>query len=125
MKKLKAKVFDRWATKENISDSDLLNAIRNIVENKSADALGGSVYKVRVPRKGEGKSGGFRTLLVYREGALAVFLHGFAKNDQGNISAAEKRDYKKLAKILYGFSSEQWAEAIKNKIFIVLEDKDE
>ena len=125
MKKLKAKVFARWATKENVSDRDLLNAIRNLAEHKSADALGGSVYKVRVPRKGEGKSGGFRTLLVYREGTLAVFLHGFAKNDQGNISAAEKRDYKKLANMLCGFSSEQWAEAIKNKIFFELEDNDE
>ena len=55
----------------------------------------------------------------------AVFLHGFAKNDQGNISATKKRDYKKLAKMLCGFSSEQWSEAIKKKIFFELEDKDE
>lgn len=63
--------------------------------------------------------------MIYREGTLAVFLHGFAKNDQGNISIAEKRDYRKLAKMLCDFSPEQWAEAIKNKIFIELEGKDE
>lgn len=125
VKKLKAKVFAKWATKERVSDQELLNAIQNIAEHKSADALGSSVYKVRIPRRGEGKSGGYRTLLIYREGILAVFLHGFAKNDQGNISSVEKREYRKLAKMLCGFSPEQWAEAISNKIFIELEDKDE
>lgn len=125
MKKLKAKTFAKWAAKEHVSDQELLNAIQNVIEHKNADALGSSVFKVRVPRKGEGKSGGYRTLLVYREGTFAVFLHGFAKNDQGNISTAEKREYRKLAKMLYGFSTEQWAEAIRNKVFIKLEGKDE
>ncbi len=125
VKRLKAKAFARWATKEHVSDQELLDAIQNIVEHKNANALGSSVYKVRVPRKGEGKSSGYRTLLIYREGTLAVFLHGFAKNDQGNISTAEKRDYRKLTKMLCGFSPEQWAEAIGNKIFIELEGKDE
>ena len=125
MRRLKAKAFARWATKERVRDQELVDAIQNIVEHKNADSLGSSVYKVRVPRKGEGKSGGYRTLLIYREGTLAVFLHGFAKNDQGNISTVEKREYRKLAKMLCGFSSEQWDEAIRNKIFIELEGKDE
>ncbi len=31
------------------------------------------------------KSGGFRTLIVFRKGLRAIFVHGFAKSEKDNI----------------------------------------
>lgn len=48
--------------------------------------LGGGVIKQRVARPGAGKSGGYRTLIMFRQGERAIFAFGFAKNAQANIS---------------------------------------
>jgi len=42
-----------------------------------------------VARPGQGRSGGYRTLIAYRSGEFAVFLFGFAKSDRANIDAEE------------------------------------
>ncbi len=47
--------------------------------------LGGGVIKQRVPRQGQGRSGGFRSLIAYRSQDRAVFMHGFAKSARANI----------------------------------------
>jgi hypothetical protein len=94
----KTKKFDRFASKERIEDAVLLQAVRR-AESGSIDAdLGGGVLKQRVARPGEGKSGGYRTLIVFRSGDRAVFIHGFAKGSQENITALEKRELKAAAK---------------------------
>jgi len=51
--------------------------------------LGGSVIKQRVARPGKGKSGGYRTLILFRQGDRAIFAFGFAKSAQANISKAD------------------------------------
>jgi hypothetical protein len=51
--------------------------------------LGGGVIKQRVARPGKGKSGGYRTLILFRQGDRAVFAFGFAKSAQANISKAD------------------------------------
>jgi hypothetical protein len=38
------------------------------------------------------KSGGYRTVIAYRQGDLAVFLLGFAKNERANIDDDELED---------------------------------
>jgi hypothetical protein len=45
-----------------------------------------------VARRGEGKRGGYRTIIAYRAGDRSVFLYGFAKNKQANISKDDERD---------------------------------
>jgi len=50
--------------------------------------LGGGVIKQRVARPGTGKSGGYRTLILFRQGDRAIFAFGFAKSAQANISKA-------------------------------------
>jgi hypothetical protein len=47
--------------------------------------LGRGLIKQRVARVGQGRSGGFRVLIAYREGQRAVFLYGFAKSERDNI----------------------------------------
>jgi hypothetical protein len=62
--------------------------------------LGHGLIKQRVARPGEGRSGGFRTVIAYRVGARAFFLFGFAKSDQANLSKADERDLKDFGALL-------------------------
>ena len=48
-------------------------------------------------RHGQGRSGGYRTLIAYRCGDFAVFLFGFAKSDRDNIDADELDDFQSIA----------------------------
>ena len=72
--------FSRFAAKERITDGCLRDAVRR-AENGLIDAdLGGNVIKQRVARQGQGKSGGYRTLILFWAGSRAFFTFGFAKN---------------------------------------------
>ena len=51
--------------------------------------LGGGVIKQRVARPVQGRSGGYRTLILFRVGSRAVFAFGFAKSDQANVAPAD------------------------------------
>lgn len=61
--------------------------------------LGGYLFKKRLAREGEGKSGGYRTILCFRKADddRIFFLHGFAKGVKENIDSLESRALKKLA----------------------------
>jgi hypothetical protein len=74
--------------------------------------LGGGVVKQRIARKGAGKSGGFRVLMLLRIHKLAIFVHGFAKNEMGNIEANELVALKKLASVLLRYESGDLASAV-------------
>jgi hypothetical protein len=79
------KAFARFARKAGLDHAMLRLAIVN-VECGLIDAdLGGGVIKLRVARPGQGKSGGYRTIVLYRAKHRAVFMYGFAKSDQANI----------------------------------------
>jgi len=54
-----------------------------------------------------GKSGGFRTIILFRIGGRCFFAHGFAKSDKTNVSARELKALKKLADVLLRLSDEQ------------------
>jgi len=85
----KAKLFSKFATRERITDASLVEAIDRAVRGLIDADLGGGVIKQRVARPGQGRSGGYRTLIAYRSGEFAVFLFGFAKSDRANIDAEE------------------------------------
>jgi hypothetical protein len=90
--------FSRFASKEGITDNELLEIV-NQLEAKQADAnLGGDVYKVRVARPGEGKSGGNRVIVYFRNEFRTFFVYGFAKSDRDNISEKELKAFKDDAK---------------------------
>jgi hypothetical protein len=96
----KTKTFARFARKEDLGDKALAEAIANI-ECGLVDAdLGGGLIKQRVARTGEGKRGGFRTLIAYHTGERSVFLYGYAKSDQANISSEDQRDLKDYGAML-------------------------
>jgi hypothetical protein len=51
--------------------------------------LGGGLIKQRIARPGQGKSGGHRTIIAYKEGKRAVLLYGFPKKDKENLEDDE------------------------------------
>ena len=59
--------------------------------------LGGGVIKQRIARRGRGRSGGFRTIVVFRRGERAFFVHGFAKSDRENLRRKELSGLRSLA----------------------------
>lgn len=67
----------------------LCRAAQEIEAGRVDADLGGGVVKQRVARDGEGRSGGFRTIVLFRVGTSLFFIRGFAKNERDNISAVE------------------------------------
>jgi hypothetical protein len=62
--------------------------------------LGSGVFKQRIARQGGGKSGGFRTIILFRHESVAFFVYGFAKNDAANIDSDQLQQFRKLARFL-------------------------
>ena len=84
-----SKAFSRSARREGVTDEHLKEAVDR-AEKGTVDAdLGGGLIKQRVARPNRGRSGGFRTIIAYRRGTRAIFLHMFAKSKQANISGTE------------------------------------
>ncbi len=69
--------------------------------------LGSGLIKQRIARPGQGKSGGFRTILVFKNEGFACFLYGFAKSDQGNIDDADLKLLRRLAAELLRYSKDE------------------
>ena len=86
MRVFKTKDFARYSRRERITDMALCEVIARVERGLIDADLGGGLVKQRVPRKGQGRSGGFRTLIAYRSLERSVFMHGFAKSDRDNIS---------------------------------------
>ena len=105
----KNKAFSRFAARNEIDDEDLCDAVQRALRGLIDADLGGGVIKQRIARKGEGKSGGFRSMILFRAESRAVFVHGFAKKDLGNINPQELKALKKLARIMLGYSEAQMA----------------
>jgi hypothetical protein len=76
--------------------------------------LGGGVIKLRLAREGQGRSGGFRSIVLFRRGARAFFVYGFAKSDRVNIRRDELRAFRLLADELLALEDRALAAAMKN-----------
>ena len=62
----KGKSFVRFARKEVIGDRELCRVARDIERGRIDADLGGGVIKQRLSRPNEGKSGGYRAIILYR-----------------------------------------------------------
>ncbi len=118
MLKLKTKWFNKWAGKRNISDKCLIKTIENISDNLGVVDLGAGLIKVRTPKSGQGKRGGYRTILVYRKDDLAIFIYGFTKNEKKNLDKDELIYFKKLANDLLKLSDRKILELEREGSFI-------
>lgn len=112
MRVFKNRPFSRFAVRNEITDEDLCDAVQRASRGSVDANLGGGVLKQRIARKGEGKSGGFRAMILFRETDRAIFVHGFAKKDRGNVSPRELKALKKLAKVMLAYSDAQLAKGV-------------
>lgn len=112
MRVFKNKSFARFARKARLSDATLCEAVSNATRGLIDADLGGGVIKQRIARSGGGKSGGFRTIILFRVGARAFFVHGFAKNERDNIDDTELAAFKWLATQLLAYDDAALAKVI-------------
>jgi len=83
--------------------------------------MGNHLFKVRVKREHNGKSSGYRTIIVYQKNDRAIFLYGFGKNDKENISKTELQYFKKLANDFLALDIAQLENFVDKKILFDLE----
>lgn len=84
--------------------------------------LGAGLIKQRVPRQGRGRSGGFRTIIAYQRGALAVFLHMFAKNEKANLSKTETDEFRVFASYLADLDDKGFAQLVSERKWRPIDD---
>jgi hypothetical protein len=114
--------FARFARKAALDDAALRVSI-SAAERGLIDAdLGGGVIKQRIARPGAGKSGGFRTIIVFRARDRAVFVYGFGKNERDNIREDELTEFKRLAALLLSYDDGQLRVAIEDGALIEVSD---
>ena len=116
MRIFKNKAFGRFATKAGIDDAVLCRAIRDAERGLIAADLGGGVIKQRIARRGQGKSGGFRAVIVFRTGDRAVFVHGFAKSEKDNIGDNELAAMRRLATELLAYHDRALARVVASGV---------
>lgn len=114
----KTRWFERFARKQKIGDGALVDAVARAEKGQVDADLGGEVIKQRIARPGQGKSGGYRTIIFFRRGRRAVFAYGFAKSDRPNIDADEERQFKEAAHHVLRLTEKQIDELLKNGDFM-------
>ena len=86
----------------------------NQLEKGQADAdLGGDVYKMRIARPGEGKSGGFRVVVFFRSEERTFSVYGFSKSARKNISSKELKAFREAARKYFSLTHEQMRKQIE------------
>ena len=112
MKVWKTKAFARFARKAGLDDAALCTAAADAERGLIDAELGGGVIKQRIAPRGQGKSGGFRVVILYRRGARAFFVYGFAKSERANISQDELAALKELAAEMLAYNEGEIMRAV-------------
>jgi len=117
----KTKPFARFASREGITDEELCEAVHQAERGLIDADLGGGVIKQRLAREGQGKSGAFRSILLFRRGSKAFFVYGFAKSDRDNIRRDELKAFRKLAGEMLALDDKALAAATRNGTIMEIE----
>ena len=99
--------FARFAKRQIITDAALVAAIEEAEQGLIAADLGGHIIKQRIARPGQGKSGGYRTIIVFRQGDRSFFVYGFPKSEQENIDKDELDAFKQAAEQFLALDDDQ------------------
>lgn len=121
----KGKAFVRFAKKARITDADLWKAA-HLANGGLIDAdLGGGVIKQRIARAGEGKSGGSRSIILFRKSHRAVYVYGFEKKDLANIDRRELEAFRELAEVILGYTDAEISLRVKDGALFNVEEPEE
>ena len=114
MQVYRTKEFTRIARREGIADEGLCEAAQRAGRGLVDADLRAGLIKQRVPRKGQGRSGGFRVLAAFRRGHRCVFLYAFAKNERDNIGDDELAHWHKVSAAFLQLAPEKLDEMIED-----------
>jgi hypothetical protein len=117
MRVFKYKKFAKFAKKQRIADAKLCEVVKEMEDGIIHTDLGGGVFKQRVAREGQGKSGNYRTIVFYKVGELVFFVHGFLKADEENITQKQEEEFKELAKIYLNLSDSALGQLVETQEF--------
>lgn len=104
--------FARFAKRQKINDSSLIAAIEETEQGLVSADLGEHLIKQRIARPGQGKSSGYRTIIVFRKGDRSFFVYGFPKNERGNVDKDELAAFKKAAEQYLALNDDQITELL-------------
>ena len=121
MQVYQTKGFARFARRQRIDPRALCEAVARADQGLIDADLGSGVIKQRVPRTGQGRSSGFRTILFFRTKVRAVFIDGFAKNSQDNIDDDDLERFRTLAAEFLRYDAKQINRLVKTGAWIEVE----
>ena len=105
MERYKPRDFAKWAKKEGISDDELAVVVSEMSRGLLGYRLGAHIYKKRIKVDGRGKRGGARAIVLYKDKDVTLFLYGYLKNDQADISQNEEKQLRVFASDFMKLSS--------------------
>lgn len=109
------KNFARWAKKESITNEILIKSVFEIQDGLIDANLGGGLIKKRLQKNTRGKSGGYRTLVAFKNKDRSIFIFGFSKNERDNLDSSELALYKSLSKLYLNVSTKMLEVMCQNK----------
>jgi len=112
---LKTKEFARFARREDIDDERLCEAVQRAARGLIDADLGGGLIKQRVARRGEGRRGGYRTLMAFSSKTRTGIVYGFAKSERDNIGPDELEFWRRVASAFLTMNEEQLSALIAAK----------
>ena len=121
----KSKPFARFAKKARITDAELWKTAQRANEGQIDADLGGGVIKQRIARAGEGKSGGSRSIILFRRDDRAVYVYGFEKKDLGNIRPNELEAFRELTQVVLGYTATEIAKRVEDGALFKVEEPEE
>ena len=122
MRILKSPWFAKYARKQAISDRALVEAVSR-AESGLVDAdLGGGVIKQRIAREGGGKSGGYRSIILFRAADRAIAVFAFAKSERANLTSKELAAFREIASAMLALSRAELDEKVKSGSLIEVDD---
>ena len=98
MRIFKTKFFTRYARKEKITDNQLKSAIIDLQNGLIDCDYQDGVIKQRIARSGQGKSGGYRSIILYQSYSNCFFVFCYAKNEKSDLTDKELKEFKNLSK---------------------------
>lgn len=117
MKSYKIKQFHD--SSKNIDGQSLKQTLDDFMSlddnGKNRYSLGANLFKLRVATGGKGKSGGSRTIIVFKKDSICYWVHCFQKKDKENLTTKELKDFKKLSIVLLSFNDGDILELINQK----------
>lgn len=100
--------FAKAARKAHIADTELCEAIRQVMQGQ-ADDLGGGVFKKRL------NGNLHRSIILAKAGRYWVYEYLFAKRNKANVEDNELLSFRALAKAYAGLTGPQVEQLLRDK----------